>query len=235
MSYAGKVRIDGTDSPIASALFGQCTTPGGTAAKVVTLADFDELITGVVIPVKFSQANTAENPTMNVNNTGDIAIKADGDSAIGSTPSTSWAANSIVLFVYDGTVWRIANTTKALRAEMLAADTALQNNIDGVSGDLTSNVTRIDTDVADRELKMLRFTNKSATFTSGNGITNFPYRAEVTCSGVTSSMVAYVCFSGNNAGSGNYAPYCQTGSGKVYLYAAVSGTITVPSIICWRA
>ena len=105
MSYAGKVRINNVDSPIASALYGLCTTPGGTAAKVVSLSDFDTLITGVSITVKFSQANTAANPTLNVNGTGDIPIYVYGSTKPGTTAATSWASNSIVTFTYDGTNW----------------------------------------------------------------------------------------------------------------------------------
>lgn len=105
MSYAGKVRINNVDSPIASALYGLCTTPGGTAAKVVSLSDFDTLITGVSIVVKFSQANTAANPTMNVNGTGDVPIYVYGSTKPGTTAATSWASNSIVTFTYDGTNW----------------------------------------------------------------------------------------------------------------------------------
>lgn len=105
MSYAGKVRINNADSPIASALYGLCTTPGGTAAKVVSLSAFDALMTGVTIAVKFSQANTAANPTLNVNGTGDIPIYVYGSTKPGTTAATSWASNSIVTFTYDGTNW----------------------------------------------------------------------------------------------------------------------------------
>lgn len=234
MSYAGKIKINSTDFPIASTLYKECTTAADATPKIVSFADFDTLLEGVMIAVKFANTNTAVNPQLQVGSTVAKIMYTDGVNPIGDTPSTSWPANSVVLFIYDGQVWRMINTSKALRAEMLAADTALQSNIDGVSNSLTSNVSRIDTNVADRELKMLRFSNAYASFSYGNGITNFPYRAAVSLSGVTSSMVAYVCFSGNNAGSGNYASYCQTYNGGVYVYSAVSGAITIPYIICWR-
>lgn len=105
MSYAGKVRINNVDSPIASALYGTCTTLGNYAAKVVSLSDFDELMAGVTIAVKFSQANTAANPTLNVNGTGDVPIYAYGSTVPGITAATSWANNSIVTFTYDGSAW----------------------------------------------------------------------------------------------------------------------------------
>ncbi len=105
MSYAGKVRINNVDSPIASALYGVCTTPGSTAAKIVSLSAFDALMEGVSIAVKFSQANTVANPTLNVNGTGDIPIYVYGSTKPGTTAATSWASNSIVTFTYDGTNW----------------------------------------------------------------------------------------------------------------------------------
>ena len=231
MSYAGKININSTDYPIASTLYKECTTAADVTPKIVSFADFDTLLEGVMIAVKFENTNTAVNPQLQVGTTTAKIIYTDGISPVGDTPSTSWPANSVVLFVYDGSVWRMINTSKALRTEMLGADANLQSQIDTINN---TTVPGINSAVADRELKMLRFTNKSATFSSGSGITNFGYRAAVACDGVTSSMVAYVSFSGNNAGSGDYAPYCQTYNGGVYLYAAVSGTITVPSIICWR-
>lgn len=234
MSYAGKIKINSTDFPIASTLYKECTTAADVTPKIVSFADFDTLLEGVMIAVKFANTNTAVNPQLQVGSTVAKIMYTDGVNPIGDTPSTSWPANSVVLFIYDGQVWRMINTSKALRAEMLAADTALQSSIDGVSNSLTSNVSRIDTNVADRELKMLRFSSAYAAFSYGGGITNFPYRAAVGLSGVTANMVAYVCFNGNDAGSGNYASYCQTYNGGVYLYNAIGGATTVPYIICWR-
>lgn len=231
MSYAGKININSTDYPIASTLYKTCTTAADVTPKIVPFAEFDTLLEGVMIAVKFENTNTAVNPQLQVGSTTAKIIYTDGINPVGDTPSTSWPANSVVLFVYDGSVWRMINTSKALRTEMLGADANLQSQIDTINN---TTIPGINTAMADKEPKMLRFTNKSATFSSGNGITNFGYRAAVSCPGVTSNMVAYVCFNGNNAGSGNYAPYCQTGSDVVYVYASVSGTITIPMIVCWR-
>ena len=231
MSYAGKININSTDFPIASTLYKECTTAADVTPKIVQFAEFDTLLEGVMIAVKFDNTNTAVNPQLQVGSTAAKIIYTDGINPVGDTPSTSWPANSVVLFVYDGSVWRMINTSKALRAELLAADSNLQSQIDTINN---TTVPGLNTAIADKEPKMLKFTNKSATFSSGNGITNFSYRAAVACDGVTSDMIPYVAFAGNNAGSGNYASYCQTYNGGVYLYAAVSGTVTVPTIICWR-
>ena len=231
MSYAGKININSTDYPIASTLYKECETAADQTPKVVSFAEFDTLLPGVMIAVKFTNSNTATNPQLQVGTTQAKIVYSDGINPIGNTPSTSWPANSVVLFLYDGSVWRVINTSKALRAEMLTSDSNLQSQINTITD---TTIPGINTAVADKEPKMLRFANKSATFTSGSGITNFSCRAEVACEGVTASMIPYVVFSGNDAGSGDYAPYCQSYDGGVYLYSTKAETISGITIICWR-
>jgi hypothetical protein len=126
MSYGSKIRINSVDYSIASSLYGTCSTSSGTAAKVVTCADFDTLITGVLILVKFDYTNTAASPTLNVNSTGAIAIYTDGNNAPGTTELKSWKANEIVPFVYDGTYWMMAADRKAVQD-------AITTNASGIS------------------------------------------------------------------------------------------------------
>lgn len=88
------------------ASYGTCSTAAATAAKVVTLSKF-ALYTGAKISVKFTYANTAASPTLNVNGTGAKTIRAFNASLTASSPY-NWRANSIVEFVYDGTYWQLA-------------------------------------------------------------------------------------------------------------------------------
>lgn len=81
--------------------YGTCATAAATAAKVVTLPGFS-LATGTAIAVKFTYANTAASPTLNVNGTGAKSIAVYGTTAAGSG---AWSAGEVVLFVYDGTRW----------------------------------------------------------------------------------------------------------------------------------
>lgn len=81
--------------------YGTCSTAAATAAKVVTLSGF-KLATGAVIAVKFTYANTAASPTLNVNGTGAKSIAVYGSTAAGSG---AWSAGEVVMFVYDGTRW----------------------------------------------------------------------------------------------------------------------------------
>lgn len=87
----------------ATAKYGASSTAAGTAAKVVTCADF-ELFNGATITVKFTTANTAAAPTLNVNGTGAKNIYIGGANA-SSSNLFLWAANAEITFVYNGSVY----------------------------------------------------------------------------------------------------------------------------------
>ena len=59
----------------------------------------------------------------------------------------------------------------------------------------------------------------------------FPYRATVTVSGVTTSTYAEVTYTEDQATSLNFATFCDTDNGKIYLYSRTNvGTVTIPTI-----
>lgn len=140
MSYAGQVETgSGVTSPVASTLYGICNTPAATAAKIVTLPDYDELVVGTTVHVKFTNGNTAANPTLEVGTTAAQPIYQYGTTVPGITAATSWAANSVVSFTYDGTAWRmndaganaamIAYTDSKVAAEATARETSIIKKI----------------------------------------------------------------------------------------------------------
>ena len=102
----GTVRISGSvvsitaGDPI-SAKYGTCSTAASTATKVVTCSGF-QLYTGAQIAVKFTYANTASTPKLNVNSTGAKIIRAKNATL---AAKYYWTANSLVNFTYDGTYW----------------------------------------------------------------------------------------------------------------------------------
>lgn len=89
--------------------YGTCSTAAATAAKVVALTGFS-LVTGAEIAVKFTAANTAANPTLNVNNTGAKSIMKYGTTA---ADTNMWQAGAVVVFAYDGTNWVMEDGTTA--------------------------------------------------------------------------------------------------------------------------
>lgn len=89
------------------------------------------------------------------------------------------------------------------------------------------------------ELKKLQFVNTAvpvASFVADSTYEDFPYRAAVALTGVTSSMIPEVVFGVKDAMSGIFAPCAETYNGGVYIYAseAPEAAITIPTILCWK-
>lgn len=95
-----KTKLDG----IVDLRYGTCTTNAGTAQKTVTLTDSTgfALTTGVSVRVKFTNGNTAANPTLKIGSTTAKTI-----CKIGTTKSDvcGWQSGEVIDFVYDGTNW----------------------------------------------------------------------------------------------------------------------------------
>lgn len=81
------------------------SSSASTSSKTATVQEPEgfELKEGVVVSVKFTNANSANSPTLNVDSTGAKPIRTLG------TASAYWAAGQTVLFVYDGTYWQVAS------------------------------------------------------------------------------------------------------------------------------
>lgn len=77
-------------------------------------------------------------------------------------------------------------------------------------------------------------TDTSVSFTSNSDdfSSEYPYRATVTQPNVTASSYANAIYSGAQSSSGNYASFCRTDTGAIYLYARSNvGTQVIPTII----
>lgn len=87
--------------------YGTSATAGATAEKAVTIPTDEHFILqqGDVIGVVFTNENTANNPTLNVNNTGAKAIKYNGAVVTTSELWTAGEAGILTMFQYDGTNW----------------------------------------------------------------------------------------------------------------------------------
>ena len=107
-SYAGQIETGaGITSPIGSTLYGICSQQANDPVKVVVLPEYDTLLTGSTVHVKFTNGNTAANPTLTVGSTAAKPIYIYGTLAPGSTAASTWAANSVLSLTYDGTAWRM--------------------------------------------------------------------------------------------------------------------------------
>ncbi len=86
--------------------FGTCSTAAGTAAKAVSITTGTfSLEAGAMVAVKFSNANTAGTPTLNVNSSGAKNIFVNGAQI--TTGGNKALLAGTVIFLYDGTQWHL--------------------------------------------------------------------------------------------------------------------------------
>ena len=106
------VKIDGVLTEIGSSNnYATCSTSAATAAKTVSLTSYGLTLTaGLRIMVKFANANTASNPTLNVDNLGAKNIFIDN--ARITTGNNKSVLRGVVEFIYDGTQWHVVGTGK---------------------------------------------------------------------------------------------------------------------------
>lgn len=99
-----KSKIQSSSNEVA---YGTCTTAAATVAKVVTLQDAGnwKLKKGTVIAVKFTNTNTAQNPTLNVNNSGAKSIYYNTSQITTGSLWTAGESNRYTTYMYDGTYW----------------------------------------------------------------------------------------------------------------------------------
>lgn len=85
-------------------LYATCDTAAGTVAKVASLAAGTlSLKAGATVAVKFTYANTASSPTLNIAGTGTKAMYIQG------VRDVYWTDGATVAFTYDGANWRVAS------------------------------------------------------------------------------------------------------------------------------
>ena len=100
----GEQGIPGTAGKDGQMLYATCDTAAGTAAKVVSLAAGTlSLKAGATVAVKFTYANTASSPTLNIAGTGTKAMYIQG------VRDVYWTDGATVTFTYDGINWRVAS------------------------------------------------------------------------------------------------------------------------------
>ena len=108
--------------------YGVCNTAANTAAKTVTVVGNFSLVNGAQVVIKFTNGNTADNCTLNVNNTGAKNILMNDYIKNMSIP-----LYTVLTFVYDGTNWLITgssnmltsgNTTSGYTLQIINSETA---------------------------------------------------------------------------------------------------------------
>lgn len=216
--------------------YGTCTTAAATAAKVVTIADNPnwKLQTGSVIVVKFSYTNTASNPTLNVNSTGNKAIKYRGS----NITAGYLAANRTYTFIYDGTNYDLVgdiNTdtdtdTKVTQSATITANyrpilMGYNNSTD--TSTLTTTVTdqayassSIYAQPSTGTLYASKYNGYKIEGTSGNWFSSFPV---IRNDGVMEAG-KYIDFHTTNTGTTDYDVRLTAGSGTLTCSGSIAAT-----------
>lgn len=92
--YIGKIKVDNNDPVIiGSTLYGTCSTAAGTAAKSVTLSDFNTPpLPGLTIHIKFTNGN---------NVTSGVTLAIGNQTAVNVSGNCVCAAGDIIAFTYE--------------------------------------------------------------------------------------------------------------------------------------
>ena len=132
MPSAQTIDIDGVKNSSKVVRYGTCSTAAGTVAKTASITSGTFVLeTGARVTIKFTNANTGANPTLNINSTGAKKIFYNG-AAI--TANDYWSAGDILDFIYDGTQWNIISSTnqdKKVKAKYFDLVTPVSQEEDG--------------------------------------------------------------------------------------------------------
>ena len=120
------------------AAYGTCTTGASAVDKVAACAGF-ALHKGATVSIRFTYANTASAPTLNVNGTGARRIVSESTGS-----AVRWDAGNTVSFVFSGTYWYVADcgsrsaiTQLADRIELKVSKGELSSQLSVESGAIT--------------------------------------------------------------------------------------------------
>ena len=87
--------------------YATCSTSATAQTKIINIENFS-LITGAKVLVKFTNANTASEPKLNVNSTGAKTIYFRNEIL---SSIYYWNSNAVLEFIYDGSRWEMVNTS----------------------------------------------------------------------------------------------------------------------------
>lgn len=148
-----------------------------------------------------------------------VSSPTNNDYCFVEFPASGSDAGRYDRYKYDGVSWGYEYT--------LNNSSFTQAQWDSINSGITSaKVTKIDNAHIDA-------TSVSVTFALQGtpDYASWPFRASYSNANITANTFADVVLSGDQAVSGDYAPFCETAAGVLYLYAkAAVGTVTIPTI-----
>lgn len=199
--------------------YGVCSTAAGTAAKTVTIDAFS-LETGVKIAVKFSNANSASSPTLNVNSTGAKSIVSYGTTSAGTY---KWNAGAVVEMTYDGTSWVMEAGT--LATTTYYGLTKLSSSTSSTSTSLAATPSAVKTayDLAAAAATTALYSATIGTSWTGSSA---PYTQSITVSGILATDTPIVDVNLSSITYANKDAVLEAYA-KVYRITTAANSITV--------
>ena len=98
--------------------------------------------------------------------------------------------------------------------------------------DFTELFNKVETNKQDKNLTSSNITIATTDWVSDSTYNDYPYKKDITISGVTSDMVADVYFNGASAVLGIMAPFCETGTDTVTVYCSTNDTaVTIDKVV----
>lgn len=141
---------------------------------------------------------------------------------------------------FDQTAVTESDISPVILSKINAVDTAQANNyalLNANKADAANTYTKPEVDNLVSTGGHLTFSNvtvATTAFVEDTTYTDYPYKADIACEGVTASHIPEVNFSLEDATSGNYATFALSGEGVVTIYAKEipASDLTIPSILC---
>lgn len=161
---------NGTNGKDGQMLYATCSTAAETAAKVATISSGTlALATGSTVSVKFTYANTASSPTLNINSTGEKPIYTNG------VRYAYWEVGATVTFTYDGTNWNVCSAAVYGNTATIGNPAEYNVYIDGDSVDVRNGSTVLSTfsanevDIGKSQSSSIYLANRNLVISSTDG------------------------------------------------------------------
>ena len=198
--------------------FGACSTAAATTAKTVTVSPGFNLHTGVMVFVHFTNANSASNPTLNVNGTGAKDIYRYGTTRASTSAASSWQANSVQCLVYDGSVWRLCGWLNSTYSEISTTN--------------ISNVTTSSTGLISGRRFKLGFDTNLAQHT-GTYVYNGAATDTITFTDANMAGKSYIICGTQDAGNPVNRASLNGSTGEITVYLSSAVTLMRVNYICF--
>ena len=227
MSYVGKVEAGEEESLVGTTLFGVCSTPAATAAKVVTIPGLDTVFTGLSVHIQFTNSNKAEQPTLQIQGSGLEAkpIFRHGNFRPGVTEAESWFAGAVLELTYDGSGWQI---TGWLNTD---TNTTYPDATPGVSGLMPgTDKTKLD-NMSIQTYSQLAVAESR--WTTDSTYPGYGFKANLVCGQATNLHVPIVTFAPEQIEAYGPAPVAKSENGfvTVYVQNKPTETIRIPTVL----